>query len=176
LFETADGGTIFLDEIGSMTLNLQGKLLRILQERELRRVGGDEADSGGCAGDCGVERGFGGVDCGGEIPGGSVLPAECDSDDDSAAAGASGGRVAAGVSFSADGDGGCGRGGAGGDGGGGDVCAVHAGKSLKGFLREIEKEFIVHAIRRNGGDKDAAAKELKISLATLYRKLPDPVG
>ncbi|MFU8768228.1 MAG: sigma 54-interacting transcriptional regulator [Desulfotignum sp.] len=39
LFEQANGGTIFLDEINSMPLHLQGKLLRVLQERKLRRVG-----------------------------------------------------------------------------------------------------------------------------------------
>lgn len=39
LFEVADGGTIFLDEIGDMALRLQGKLLRVLQERKLRSVG-----------------------------------------------------------------------------------------------------------------------------------------
>jgi DNA-binding NtrC family response regulator len=41
-FEQANGGTIFLDEIGNMSLSLQIKLLRVLQERELERVGGLE--------------------------------------------------------------------------------------------------------------------------------------
>ncbi|MFO7886978.1 MAG: sigma 54-interacting transcriptional regulator [Eubacteriales bacterium] len=41
LFESADGGTLFLDEIGELPLNLQGRLLRVLQEKEIMRVGGD---------------------------------------------------------------------------------------------------------------------------------------
>ena len=40
LFETADGGTVFLDEIGEMTLGLQAKLLRFLEEKTFKRVGG----------------------------------------------------------------------------------------------------------------------------------------
>lgn len=42
LFESADGGTIFLDEIGEMSLSLQVKVLRVLQEQEFTRVGGVE--------------------------------------------------------------------------------------------------------------------------------------
>lgn len=39
-FELANGGTIFLDEIGDMDFTMQAKLLRVLQEREFERIGG----------------------------------------------------------------------------------------------------------------------------------------
>ncbi len=40
LFEVADGGTFFLDEVASISLEMQAKLLRVIQEREFRRLGG----------------------------------------------------------------------------------------------------------------------------------------
>lgn len=42
LFELAQGGTIFLDEIGEMPIRFQAKLLRVIQEKEIRKIGGDE--------------------------------------------------------------------------------------------------------------------------------------
>jgi transcriptional regulator with PAS, ATPase and Fis domain len=46
------------------------------------------------------------------------------------------------------------------------------GKSLKSFLRKKEQEYLTMVINSMGGDKEKAAKALKISLATLYRKIP----
>jgi DNA-binding NtrC family response regulator len=42
IFERADGGTLFLDEVGDMPLTIQAKILRVLQNSELRRIGGSE--------------------------------------------------------------------------------------------------------------------------------------
>jgi DNA-binding NtrC family response regulator len=42
ILETADGGTVFMDEIGDMPLSMQGKLLRVIQERQILRVGANK--------------------------------------------------------------------------------------------------------------------------------------
>jgi two-component system response regulator AtoC len=47
-FEEADGGTLFLDEIGEMELNMQVKLLRVLQEKEIVRIGSNNAVKTDC--------------------------------------------------------------------------------------------------------------------------------
>ena len=48
-FELADGGTIFLDEIGDLAPELQAKLLRVLQEGEFERVGSSKTAASTCA-------------------------------------------------------------------------------------------------------------------------------
>ncbi len=227
LFEVASGGTIFLDEIGSMSLNLQSKLLRVLQEKEIRRVGGTKqikvdprviAASHENLEDL-IKEGRFREDLYYRL---SVIPLhipplrerpedvlplayhflrdlsgsetvelsmetqvmlegypwpgnvrELENAMRHACTFADGGRIVPddlparvlkhapmeinrGTETS------------------GNSLAEHAGKSLKGFLREMEKEFILRSIEEHNGDKEAAAKALKVSLATLYRKLPEP--
>jgi transcriptional regulator with PAS, ATPase and Fis domain len=59
-FEIANRGTIFFDEIGTLSMDMQAKLLRVIQEKEFRPVGGADVKNGP----------------GGKVPRGSVLPPE----------------------------------------------------------------------------------------------------
>ena len=59
-------------------------------------------------------------------------------------------------------------------GGSGIRVDIYRGKSLKAFLKAKEKEYLTQVLQYVEGDKEKAAKALKISLATLYRKLPNP--
>ena len=75
-FEVADGGTIFLDEIGDMSLKTQAKVLRVLQEQVVEPVGGTVGRPGGRAGARRDEQGTAGRDPRGPLPRGPLLPAE----------------------------------------------------------------------------------------------------
>jgi two-component system response regulator PilR (NtrC family) len=229
LFETADGGSIFLDEIGSMPKSLQGKLLRVLQEREVRKVGGTKtrkidvrvvAASNEDMEDM-IAKGDFREDLFYRL---SVIPIhlsplrnrkedilplvyhfmrqiyqnpeemptidtsaqvllenyawpgnvrELENAIKHACTFVRSSRIVAEDlpvkirgSIGAEGgsDGGSGTEGADG----------FMGKSLKAFLRQKEAQYIATVISYHGGDKESAAKALKISLATLYRKLPEP--
>jgi transcriptional regulator with PAS, ATPase and Fis domain len=227
LFEAAHGGTIFLDEIGSMPLNIQAKLLRVLQDKQVRKVGGTESTAIDArvlaATNDRLERLIADgkfredlyyrlsvipieipplrerpedvlplvyhfvrkeIGPGKEMPtidpeaqliferypwpgnvrelenavrhaltfaregkiGREVLPAKIVNH-------APGGATPSGY---------------------GTRMEDYRGKSLKAFLRAKEKEYLGQILTSVNGDKEKAAKALKISLATLYRKLPDP--
>lgn len=227
LFEVASGGTIFLDEIGSMPLSLQSKLLRVLQEKEIRRVGGtreinvdprviaatnDDLEKKIADGSFREDLYYrlsviplvisplrertediiplahffiksisekAGIPMPELSPEVQILleayhwPGNVRELENAIRHGctfAQNGvleeadlpaRVVARAKIPTARS------------GSGFSTKEHRGRSLKGFLREIEKQFIVDTIADHHGDKEAAASALKVSLATLYRKLPD---
>lgn len=228
LFEAANGGTIFLDEIGSMPMSIQGKLLRVLQEKEIRRVGSNKTvsvDARVLAATnipletlikedkfredlfyrlsvipieivplkqrtedilplvyhvikqetlegkdypnltkeaCSVLENYSWPGNVRELENAikhamtfaqedgitvDVLPPKITANTDVGSAT----TPSAATSLN----------------------DANKAKSLKAFLREQEKEYLNKVLKTTGGDKERAAKSLKISLATLYRKLPE---
>ena len=80
LIEVADKGTIFLDEIGEMSPTMQVKLLRVLQERKYRRVGGTDEVSANIRVIAATNRDLATMVGDGRFPRGPVLSPERDSD------------------------------------------------------------------------------------------------
>lgn len=232
LFEAAGGGTIFLDEIGSMPLSIQGKLLRVLQEREVRRVGSnkniaidarvlaatntaleDMIKDGDFREDLYYRLSVIPIELKPlrertedilplvyhvmrkETPQGKQPPAiepdasavleayawpgnvrELENAVKHAMTFAQGEKITrdllpqkiASTSPAATATASIG--------GAGSAVDADRCKSLKAFLREKEKDYLNQILVNTGGDKEKAAKALKISLATLYRKLPEDEG
>jgi transcriptional regulator with PAS, ATPase and Fis domain len=226
LFETASGGTLFLDEISSMPIGIQGKLLRVLQEKEIRRVGGNVdipvdvrvitatnttleslITQGKFREDLYYRLSVIPIEIKPlrerqedilplvyhvlrrETPKDAEMPKLLPETQDMLERYSWPGNVRElenavkhAITFSQKGritpdvlpprilnqvrpavkSGGSGE-------GAGDP---YRNKSLKAFLREREREYLEQVLSLTNGDKEQAAKSLKISLATLYRKLP----
>ena len=95
LLEVAERGTIFLDEIGEMNVTMQVKLLRVLQERRYRRLGGTEESQADIRDRRGDQPGPGQARGRGQVPRGSLLPHQRHPDAAAAAARAPRGHPAA---------------------------------------------------------------------------------
>ena len=76
-FEIAEGGTVFLDEIGDISLKTQTDLLRVLQEREITRVGGNQVIKVDFRCVAATNKRSRKYDRRGHLPPRSFLPAEC---------------------------------------------------------------------------------------------------
>ena len=96
-FELADGGTIFLDEIGDLPLDMQVKLLRVLQEGEFERVGSSRTRKVDVRVIAATHHDLEAGDREGHVPRRPLLPAERVSDPPAAAARAARGHPAAGL-------------------------------------------------------------------------------
>ena len=101
-FELADGGTIFLDEVGDLHEASQAKLLRVLQDGELQRVGGEQSIRVTVRVDLGHQSAPRRADRGRQVPRGSLLPAERGADSRAPASRAAAGRRRAGRYFLAE--------------------------------------------------------------------------
>ena len=97
LFELADGGTIFLDEVGDMIRSAQAKVLRVLQSGEFNRVGGEQTLKADVRVVAATNRDLQAAVAVGGIPRGPVLPAERGAAASAGAARAGRGRAAAGA-------------------------------------------------------------------------------